>query len=875
MAATTAFSSLAVPGGDDKMEMSSPARPLVDDDDIDLDLDADFGGGVQLPDDERMLSDGEPTRPPTASDELMEDEAQTHIEEAEMDDDTTVTAQPAGDGYDHDDLELIDYDDEDVEATQSAEAQSTIPDMTPAGLASQEHLPVPGAQVDAETTPAPDNSGLGGQSPTLPLDPIHGTQPNEPVTAPLELKEYDDEPTVVGHERPFTAADEKEEPVSAPADDTDLTESNKYGGEHIQPNMLDSEAEQPQIIIDTSYHATGDGPATPTDTGLHPMTLYYDDHVMPLFKSKNQPDGLLKDDNLANLSLNELMRNCRQRLALKIGNVPEEKELFLSFYQLDLILVGASDAAFEHSLSDVLEVYMRLHQNDGAREIPPLSLTLSSNQFSSQLSMLKQAAALGHGMSAYLPQTEDEEEVVVDVDVEEQEYCGEDGEDNEHAWAPCDENAQDEHYEEDAEHGEYAEEYLEDSFDGPDDQNAEDRGAESYDGHQDTPEDGVNQTTQDEQYEVPEPHQEDSQEYHLSDPAATGTEVTPTGHEPGRDNGTNVDESAGHQPPTKGDAKKAESETSSATLEGDQADSSTELHGSATVNGDPLKERTGEYDEGLNRWHDDDPTQFGSESHRSGALQCDKVDSSTESHDAGLDGSTLATEHETEETQVDEHKAERTSPESLSGRTEHELTTPSGHDMIAADDLTGPVDCHEQFASEGNLNEYDETQYDNPAVSGEEEQDDHSYVTYEEQYENRADTFQEQQEDGEEFGVEDEEQQYEVHDPPNGVENQDTGLEYGLEPGRHEDEEPYCGDDPLQSGEEKYKAERDFEHQPGEDEIHQQDEIGYDDDITPPPPPLPKSSTDAPLRKRSFDEHVEQELVFEEGEPEPKKTRSN
>lgn len=71
-----------------------------------------------------------------------------------------------------------------------------------------------------------------------------------------------------------------------------------------------------------------------------------------------------------------------------------------------------SRVAFESSLNDILEVYLQLQRNDGLDEIPPLSLTLSLQlRFASSLSILKQAAAGGQGMSTFgfLNMTEDDE----------------------------------------------------------------------------------------------------------------------------------------------------------------------------------------------------------------------------------------------------------------------------------------------------------------------------------------------------------------------------------------------------------------------------------------------------------------------------------
>merc|ERR1719326_146981 len=80
----------------------------------------------------------------------------------------------------------------------------------------------------------------------------------------------------------------------------------------------------------------------------------------------------------------------------------------LAFDHLGLLLSENSRAAYQHSLTDVLEVYLQLHQNDGTDDSPALSMTLSHQQFTSQLAVLQQAAANGKGMSAFVqPQYEE------------------------------------------------------------------------------------------------------------------------------------------------------------------------------------------------------------------------------------------------------------------------------------------------------------------------------------------------------------------------------------------------------------------------------------------------------------------------------------
>ena len=151
------------------------------------------------------------------------------------------------------------------------------------------------------------------------------------------------------------------------------------------------------------------------------MTIHFKETHMPLFKSRKQLDGLLKDDNLANVSLADLMSSCRQRLPLKTGEeITDDQDLVLSFDQLALMLVEVSRdispccmtsannpvqdsrAASSTSLNEVLQIYLQLHQNDGVEEIASLSLTLSTQlRFSSSLTMFRQAIANGQGMSHF------------------------------------------------------------------------------------------------------------------------------------------------------------------------------------------------------------------------------------------------------------------------------------------------------------------------------------------------------------------------------------------------------------------------------------------------------------------------------------------
>ena len=317
MAATAAFPSLSVPAPEDTMEMSSPAHH-PDDNDIDLDYADDYDGAVQLEEDEQMVVDGEQSWPPTANDASMEDDAQDVLQEAQMQDQSIP-----------EDDELIDYDDDFLD-------QPLIEDTVVEDVALQ---PPSDEAVDLtieSATSKQDDAALKEEA-------SHLSETQEPATETVEVPQTTVSDEAIPHDA--QVADESvshwEQPDVQPVESAE--EASTEGITEVIQQAMNGDTFPASITVDTSVAAAVDAVATPTDTGLHPVTLYYDDLELPLFKSKNQQDGLLKDDNLASLSLAELLSNCRHRLAIKLGrHVPEEQDFVLSFDHLGLILVEVS-----------------------------------------------------------------------------------------------------------------------------------------------------------------------------------------------------------------------------------------------------------------------------------------------------------------------------------------------------------------------------------------------------------------------------------------------------------------------------------------------------------------------------------------------------
>lgn len=336
MAATAVNLSVPAPA-DDTMEMSSPGQHNLDED-IDFDDYQPDGGGVQMNDDDRMTDDNEQGRPGTATDDMMEDDMQqAAVQEAEMQDSPSHAQVP-------EDEELIDYSDDELqdEIVEDAGLPNTV--EQPAAASTTE---LPDQDVDEEIVrPLGD---LDGEHVTAKVDEATSVTEQAPVAQPAEEQIFTAQENA-GNPKGFAGETNQPEStdVAPPSEDAE-EQTQEHGGSGIeeQQPLAQTSASKLEISLDTSTQHVVEGPATPTDTGLHAMVVRYGEHRFPLFKSRNQPDGLLKNDNLASLSLGELIQNCRQRLALKTGDIlSEDQDLVLGFEQLGLILVEVYFPAF-------------------------------------------------------------------------------------------------------------------------------------------------------------------------------------------------------------------------------------------------------------------------------------------------------------------------------------------------------------------------------------------------------------------------------------------------------------------------------------------------------------------------------------------------
>ncbi|OJD34553.1 conserved glutamic acid-rich protein [Diplodia corticola] len=165
----------------------------------------------------------------------------------------------------------------------------------------------------------------------------------------------------------------------------------------------------------------------------HPVVVVYQGDEISLFPPHGSDTSdsfyFLHDESLANESIRSLLQACRQVLG---ETMRDEDELEFDIAELGLCVSEDSDNAASTSFSQVLDVYLQLHQLDGHESPGPLYMTLNTKtRFSARLDALLAAIADGRGMSqlSFLEDvTEEDAYVGSDNGPEEQEPANQDDE---------------------------------------------------------------------------------------------------------------------------------------------------------------------------------------------------------------------------------------------------------------------------------------------------------------------------------------------------------------------------------------------------------------------------------------------------------------
>nr|POE73074.1 hypothetical protein CFP56_31013 [Quercus suber] len=391
------------------MDMSSPAH-RQDDDDIDIDIDFTYNDDTLVVDDQML--DDEQTRPNTANDTAMDDDQDdTLVQEADMTDhpDLEVLDEPVVDAPAEEDDELIDYGEDEYLADEHIqEADSGESNVTPV-VGNEQQRPngiVQQISHEHEHGHQPGDIDTASQSAIVKIDE---TQDDATFATQIPRESsYRETSTVTdmaqGNDHAVGIQDVDQKNTIKQTDDSHQDEPEEPTAqaeeEDVSSDVAAKSDKLQATFVDTSVRRASDVPATPTDTGLHHMVLQFEGLEMPLFRSRQMPEGLLTNDNLVGHHLADLISSCKMRLQeSEHADFSDDQECILQFQGLPLELRESSKAAYRCTLNDVLSVYLLLHQNAGTDPVPPLFLTITAPEnFADVLDSLKVAAESGQGI---------------------------------------------------------------------------------------------------------------------------------------------------------------------------------------------------------------------------------------------------------------------------------------------------------------------------------------------------------------------------------------------------------------------------------------------------------------------------------------------
>lgn len=347
MAVSQPVTGLELPAVEDNMEISSPYRRA--DDDIDIDIDAP-GVQPQQHDEDYNWEDAEQPQwdlsgiagPEGEIDYTMVDEdARADLsEDGIMRDDITVTDEHLADATLEDREEtksLLDYTvaghGEDASAIEGDHAFDAVDDA-------QAH-----DVEDASAETADPKSTFSHQEAEVADDPLvlnalagdaSALAEEDAVAADEQVADepYDDA-DLVDDQRTDRSHDDQ-------IFDDDQSPNEGENGEHTGSNRL-------QLNTDTQTHDHQDN--LQSAAPLHPVVVWYEGDEISLFPPKEEDTSetyFLRDENLVNVSISDLLRACRDVLG---ETIRDDQELELSVPDLGLSLTEVSSVSGRYCAS--------------------------------------------------------------------------------------------------------------------------------------------------------------------------------------------------------------------------------------------------------------------------------------------------------------------------------------------------------------------------------------------------------------------------------------------------------------------------------------------------------------------------------------------
>lgn len=352
-------------------------------DDIEFDLEDD----VQYADDNSMLGDAPASIDPMQADD---DPAQPddHMYDETFDEEIVFDDEPEKidlemNAGDHDNVDAHDFEtehQEDVEfhavddSTIESQNQNDSLEAVEASTEDIHELEL----VDEEDT------NTQTYSPNVLEEPIientNETEVDDRNISSNDLNALDHAATLQHEVLESTGiSDPSKEPEEQPEADNINAEavSSLVEADQIE-NENEAVPQQPQVTIgeiENLDDTTRRRSATPAE--IHPVTVDYAGTVYTLFPSSHQDTdiiALLEDPAVALLPINSLLKELHKPVADYLGH---EDEIVLDIHSLGLHICEDSKYAAELTLSQIIDTYMMLSQNQALGHIEPLHCQLS------------------------------------------------------------------------------------------------------------------------------------------------------------------------------------------------------------------------------------------------------------------------------------------------------------------------------------------------------------------------------------------------------------------------------------------------------------------------------------------------------------------
>ncbi|MCJ1247168.1 hypothetical protein MMC30_004380 [Trapelia coarctata] len=221
------------------------------------------------------------------------------------------------------------------------------------------------------------------------------------------------------------------------------------------PHLIADEPGTETVAFDTavdSFEEQGKNGAPeetsslPDRAPLHPVIVVYQESEILLFPPHEHGEDqaqtyFLEDESLATQTIQSLLGACRLVLA---DSINDDVELELKITSLGLEICETSNASTTTTLAQVLDIYSKLHHNDGLDNPDPLQMTLTTKlSFHHRLEYLRSAVAGGVGFLDAAQLTRAKNEYMGEFE-EESEYDGDNFQEKTESFKPEADNATEE-----------------------------------------------------------------------------------------------------------------------------------------------------------------------------------------------------------------------------------------------------------------------------------------------------------------------------------------------------------------------------------------------------------------------------------------------